>query len=194
MASGFSKAWREETKRRQRVKYAERQIRKGKATAHTVGVLRDEARRLERQKGIKGGERVKQDRALKRMSREELAELGKKYAERISRAEAMPKQRKIRPRPQPVAEPPTPPAPPTPSQDVTQEPVPPYGMPDKFGAWDDFKDWLADQGIILDPSDPNYRKMLEYSREIGDSGMFSQSEQFQMLCDFYMSGQDIEEI
>ena len=163
-------------------------------TAYTVGVLRDEARRLEKKKGILGAERVKQDRALKRMSKEELRELGKKYAERISRAEAMPKQRKIRPKPQPAAAPPKAPTPPAPSQDITQEPVPTYGMPDKFGAWDDFKDWLSEQGIILDPSDPKYRKMLEYSREIGDSGMFSQSEQFQMLCDFYMSGEDIEEV
>lgn len=192
----FSKAWQAETRRRSAVKYAKAQAKKGKATAHTVKVLQDEARRLEKKLGLKGLERAKSEKQLKRMSPDELARQAQKFQRRAERAERITERRKGR---RPTT--PTPPSAPPPSapQDDLQKNLDrwqegQYSMPDKFGAWDDFKDWLAENGYTFEAGDPMYRKMLEYSREIGDSGMFSQSEQFAMLCHFYETSLDVEDV
>lgn len=175
----FSQKFYAAEKRRNALKYAERQLKRGNLTPHTVAALRNEARRLERLKGITGQGRISSDKQLKRMTGEELRMRAQEYEQRIARAQMMPNKPRKKKGPEP---------------EPAQSFVPPYGMPEKFGAWDDFKDWLAENGIILDPSDPNYRKMLEYSKEIGDTGMFSRSEQFRMLQDFYRRGLDIEDV
>lgn len=191
----FSTPPKPKAPRSSKVIYAERQLRKGKATAHTVGVLRDEARRLERKKGITGGERVKQDRALKKMSPEELRKLGTKYAERIRYAEMQPK--KTKPAPPPV-QPPTPPRPPQPKIDKPwpeeERPPAPEEEPGNVNdAWDQFREWLEAHGYSLEPGSELSEKINNEAHFLAGIG-FTTDRIVEAMMDMYMSGADIEEV
>lgn len=194
----FSTPPKPKAPRNPKVVYAERQLRRGKATAHTVGVLRDEARRLERQKGITGGERVKQDRALKKMSPEELRKLGAKYAERIRYAEMQPK--KVKPAPAPIPKPPQPPAPPPPPKPEPKpepEPEPEAGPEEEPGnvndAWDQFREWLEAHGYSLEPGSELSQKINDEAHFLAGRG-FNTDRIVSAMCQMYMDGADIEEV